>query len=159
MKVEQLMTKRVATCAPGDTLNDAARIMWERDCGIVPIVEDGATPRVVGVVTDRDVCMAAYTRGQPLSQIRVRDAMSTGVASCRAGDDVHEAEQTMRRAQVHRLPVVDDANQILGVISLADIAREAAREAGSQRQEVTALEIGETLAAIRQPREIAAVSA
>jgi CBS domain-containing protein len=157
VKVEQLMTKGVSTCAPGDTLNEAARIMWERDCGIVPIVEDAATRRVVGIITDRDVCMAVYTRGRPFSQIRIGDVMSTGVASCRAGAELREAEQTMRRAQVHRLPVVDDANQLLGVISLTDIAREATREGGSQRQEVTPGEIGETLAAIRKPREIAAV--
>lgn len=159
MKVEQLMTKRVGTCAPGDMLNEAARIMWEHDCGVVPIIEDGEAPRVVGIVTDRDVCMAAYTKGQPLSQIRVGDVMSTGVTSARPGEDLHEAEQTMQRAQVHRLPVVDDAGQLLGVISLADIAREAAREAGSKRQEVTALEVGETVAAIRKPREVAAVCA
>jgi len=159
MKVEQLMTKGVSTCAPDDTLNQAARIMWERDCGIVPIVENAATGRVVGIVTDRDACMAAYTRGQPLSQIRVGDVMSTGVASCRALEDVREAEQTMRRAHVHRLPVVDEANQLLGVISLADIAREATREAGARRPEVTAVEIGETLAAIREPRDVAAMCA
>jgi CBS domain-containing protein len=159
MKVEQLMTKTVSTCFPGDTLNEAARIMWERDCGFVPIIEDGATRRVVGIVTDRDACMAAYTRGQPLSQIRVGEVMSRGVTSCRAAEDVREAEQTMRGAQVHRLPVVDDASQLLGVISLADIAREAAREAGSRRREVTPAEIGETLAAIRKPRETAALSA
>jgi len=64
----------------------------------------------------------------------------------------------MRGSQVHRLPVVDDADQLLGVISLADIAREAAREAGSKRQEVSVAEIGETLAAIWQPREIAATA-
>lgn len=159
MLVEQIMTKRVATCSPGDTLNEAARIMWEHDCGIVPIVEDAENRRVAGVVTDRDVCMAAYTRGQPLSQIRVGDVMCGDVTSCRAGEDVHEAEQTMRRAQLHRLPVVDAANQLLGVISLADIARETAREVGSRRQEVTAMELGETLTAICRPRGIAAASA
>jgi CBS-domain-containing membrane protein len=60
---------------------------------------------------------------------------------------------------VHRLPVVDDADQLLGVISLADISREAARQTGSKRQEVTPAEIGETVAKIRQPREIAAATA
>ena len=159
MKVEQLMTKDVSTCVADDTLNQAARIMWERDCGFVPIVENGGTHRVAGVVTDRDACMAAYTKGLPLSEIRVGDVMSTRVRSCRPGEDVHEAEARMRSAQVHRLPVVDEADQLLGVISLADIAREAAREAGSKRKDVSALEIGETLAAIRQPREIAAASA
>jgi CBS domain-containing protein len=159
MKVEQLMTKQVSTCAPDDTLNEAARIMWEHDCGVVPIVENARTGRVIGIVTDRDTCMAAYTRGQPLSQIRVGDVMTTGVTSCRADADVREAEQTMRQAQVHRLPVVDEANQLLGVLSLADIAREATRGAGPRRRDVTAAEIGETLAEIRKPREIAQVCA
>jgi len=158
MNVEQIMTKDVATCGPDDTLNEAARIMWERDCGFVPIAEPGPTRRLVGIVTDRDLSMAAYTRGRSLGEIRIGDVMSTGVRSCKAADDLAAAEATMRGAQVHRLPVVDDADQLLGVISLADIAREAAREAGSKRQEVTVAEIRETLAAIRQPREIAATA-
>ena len=158
MNVEQIMTKDVATCGPDDTLNDAARLMWERDCGFVPVAEPSPNRRLVGIVTDRDLCMAAYTRGRSLGEIRIGDVMSTGVRSCKPSDDLAAAETTMRDSQVHRLPVVDDADQLLGVISLADIAREAAREAGSKRQEVTVAEIGETLAAIRQPREIAATA-
>jgi CBS domain-containing protein len=154
MKVEQLMTKSVFPCEPHDSLNDAARIMWEHDCGFVPITEGDENRRVVGVVTDRDVCMAAYTRGQPLKQIRLRDVMSTDIRSCKPSEDLEAAEATMRGAQIHRLPVVDDAGQLLGVISLADIACEAAREVGSRRPEVTAAEIGETLAAVRRPRQI-----
>ena len=157
MKAEQLMTKEVATCGPDDMLNDAARIMWERDCGFVPITE--ASHRVVGIVTDRDICIAAYTRGQALRQIRIGDVMSTGILSCKPADDLAMVEAAMRRDRIHRLPVVDDADQLLGVISLADIAREAAREVGSRRPDVTAAEIGETLAAIRQPREIASATA
>ena len=84
--------------------------------------------------------------------------ISTGIRSCRTADELAAAAATMRGSQVHRLPVVDDADQLLGVISLADIAREAAREAGSKRQEVSVAEIGETLAAIWQPREIAATA-
>jgi CBS domain-containing protein len=159
MRIDQLMTKEVATCGPDDALNQAARIMWERDCGFVPIVESAESRRVVGVVTDRDTCMAAYTRGQPLPEIRVGDVMSTRIRTCKPADDLAAAEETMREAQVHRLPVVDDADQLLGVISLADISREAARQTGSKRQEVTPAEIGETVAKIRQPREIAAATA
>ena len=159
MKVEQLMTKRVVCCTPGDTLNDAARIMWERDCGVVPVVDTDGSQHVVGMLTDRDICMAAYTQGQTLSKIRVRDAMSRAVRSCGPSQDVAEAEHTMREAQLRRLPVLDDADQLLGVISLADIAREAAREARSKRQEVTVAEVGETLAAISLPREIVAIGA
>jgi CBS domain-containing protein len=158
MKVQQIMTKAVSSCVPDDTANQAARIMWERDCGFVPVVEDVRTQRVVGVVTDRDLCMAAYTKSRSLDQIRLRELMSTGIRACRAADDVADAEQKMREAQVHRLPVLDDANQLLGVISLADVAREAQREVGARRREVTVAEIGETLAAICQPREIAAVA-
>jgi CBS domain-containing protein len=155
MKVEQLMTKDVASCCPDETLNEAARLMWERDCGFVPIV-DGERRRVLGVVTDRDVCMATYTRGQPLTQIRIGDVMSGGIRTCRPGEDLKTAEATMREAKVHRLPVVDDADQLLGVISLADIAREAAREAGSKRKQVTTSEVGEAIAEIRKPRRIGA---
>ena len=88
MNVEQIMTKDVATCGPDDTLNEAARMMWERDCGFVPIAEPGPTRRLVGIVTDRDLCMAAYTRGRSLGEIRVGDVMSTGVRSCKAADDL-----------------------------------------------------------------------
>jgi CBS domain-containing protein len=159
MRIEQLMTKEVATCGPDDTLNQAARIMWERDCGFVPVVESAESRRVVGVMTDRDACMAAYTRGQPLPEIRVGDVMSTRIRTCKPADDLAAAEETMREAQVHRLPVVDDGDQLLGVISLADLSREAARQTGSKRREVTPTEIGEMVARIRQPREIAAATA
>jgi CBS domain-containing protein len=159
MKVEKLMTKDVAACGPDATLNDAARIMWERDCGFVPVTASDGSGRVVGIVTDRDICIAAYTRGQPLGQIRIADVMSRAIRSCKPGDELAAVEAAMRQARIHRLPVVDDADRLLGVISLADIAREAAREARGGRREVTAAQIGETLAAIRQPRSIAASSA
>jgi len=79
MKAEKIMTREVASCRPDDTLNDAARIMWERDCGFVPVTAEDSGGRVVGIVTDRDLCMAAYTRGQRLADIRVGEVMSTGV--------------------------------------------------------------------------------
>lgn len=156
MRIEQLMTKDAAACGPDEDLGRAAQIMWERDCGFVPVTESRENRHVVGVLTDRDICMATYTKGQPLEQIRVRDVMSTGVRACKPSDDLDTAEATLREAQVHRLPVVDDADQLLGVISLADIAREAAREVGSKRQLVTTAEVGATLAGISQPRTLAA---
>jgi CBS domain-containing protein len=158
MRIEQLMARDVSTCGPDDTLQHAARLMWERDCGFVPVVE-GADRRVVGVVTDRDACMAAYTRGHALTEIRVRDVMSARVRACKPADELTAAEQVMREAKVHRLPVVDEDGRLIGVISLADLAREAARGAGSRRRAVSPAEVGETLASIRQPREIAAANA
>jgi len=156
MRVEQVMTKTVFTCGPDDGLDRAVRIMWEQDCGFVPIVDSPKNGRVVGVVTDRDACLAAYSRGQPFPEIRVGDVMSTWVRSCRPSDELASAEETMREAQVHRLPVVDGSDRLLGVISLGDIAREAAREVGAKRRDVSSAEIGETLKKILQPREISA---
>jgi CBS domain-containing protein len=129
--------------------------MWEGDCGFVPVTEEGGT-RVVGAITDRDVCMAAYTRGQPIQSQAVRDAMASSVRTCAASDTLEHAEAIMREAQVRRLPVVDDAGQLVGVLSLSDLARQAERERGEGRIDVRAADVGETLAAISRPRQLGA---
>jgi CBS domain-containing protein len=159
MKVEQLMTRTVETCGPGDPANVAARIMWERDCGCVPVVEqeDGGA-KVIGMITDRDLCMAAYTQGRPLSDIKVESAMARHVCSCRFTDSMATALKIMEQNQLHRLPVVDKDEHLIGMLSLADAAREARREHDKARKEVTDIKIGEVLEAIsmpRSPREVA----
>lgn len=158
MRVEQLMTKDVRSVCPSDSLKDASRLMYERDCGFLPVVRGAESAEVIGVITDRDVCMATYRRDQAPSEISVESAMTTNVRSCRAGDRLATVEEIMREAQVRRLPVVDEANQLVGVISLSDIALEAARERSGGSREVSEAEIGETLATISQLREIAARS-
>jgi len=133
--------------------------MWERDCGCVPVVEaENGTARLVGMITDRDVCMAAYTQGRLLSEIEVRSAMATSVRSCRPTDSLHSALKTMEKNQFHRLPVIDEHGRLVGILSLADAAREAAREHAREAKEMTDGRIGEVLEAIsvpRGPREIA----
>jgi CBS domain-containing protein len=151
MKVEDVMSKDVGSCEPSSSLNDAARVMWERDCGFVPVVEQGGGPGILGVLTDRDVCMAAYTQGRRLAEIRVGDVMSRTVQTCRADDTLAAAEAAMRASQVRRLPVVDAVDQLVGVISLSDIARRTTRARRAER--VTSTEVGETLARISQPRQ------
>jgi CBS domain-containing protein len=148
MKVESVMSKNIATCSPQQSLNDAARIMWERDCGIVPVTDGEG--RIMGVVTDRDVAIAAYTKGRRLSEIGIGDVMSRTVAWCRPSDSVGDAERKMQQAQVHRLPVVDEVGALLGVLSLVDIALATRR--GPEK--VRPGEVGETLAAIRRPRAL-----
>src|SRR5690606_29437634 len=105
MRVQELMTKEVQTCQPHHTLAEPARLMWECDCGVVPVVDDAR--RVVGMVTDRDICMATYTQGKPPSAIPVQSVMAKNVVSCRVDEDLASAEQKMQKAQVRRLPVVD----------------------------------------------------
>jgi CBS domain-containing protein len=150
MKVEQLMTRTVQACRRWDSLNQAARIMWDQDCGCVPVVDDQR--HVVGIVTDRDICMAAYTRGLPLWALQVDGAMAHEVHTCRPGDTLAAAERTMRAHQLHRLPVVDEAGVLVGLLSLRDLAVEATREHGRRRAEVSAEEVAETLGAVCQPR-------
>ena len=106
MRVRELMTHPVHTCRLQDRANTAAQIMWEHDCGIVPVVD--ADGRVVGVVTDRDLCMAAHFQNQPLSDIPLAGVMAQEVCTCVADDDVVQAERVMAEKQIHRLPVVTD---------------------------------------------------
>ena len=152
MNVEQLMMKGTRTCCPEESLNDAAQIMWEGDCGCVPVVSGKGETKLLGVITDRDICMAAYTQGKTLGEMPVHSAMAHRVFTCSPDDTIAAAEQIMREARVRRLPVVDESGQLLGLISLADIAREAAREQESKNKRVTHSEIGETLSAICEPR-------
>jgi CBS-domain-containing membrane protein len=150
MNVQQIMCTDVKCCGPSDSLERAAQIMWEGDCGCVPVLGDGR--RVVGMVTDRDVCMAAYTQGRRLAELPVEVAMSRTVWSIRPDASIDQAERVLAEKQVHRLPVTDGAGTLLGILSLNDIAREAARERGDRRKVVSDAEIGETVASICAPR-------
>jgi CBS domain-containing protein len=154
MKVQNLMTKNVRSCAAEANLSEPARIMWEEDCGCVPVVESEGAERVIGMITDRDISMAAYTTGRALPEIGVREAMSRGVSFCRPGDSLHSAEATMRVAQIRRLPVVDDSEQLLGILSLSDIASGFLSGRGAKKRAVTGTELSETLAAICEPRRV-----
>jgi CBS domain-containing protein len=151
MKVEDLMTRQVHCCRRHDPLGEPARIMWERDCGCVPVLEADGSGRVVGMITDRDVCMAAYTKGRPLDQIGVEEVMSRRVVSCGPRDDVKEAEAAMQRAQVRRLPVVDAEGRLVGLLALADLAGATAGERRGRKGAVTQKEVVATLEAICRP--------
>jgi len=151
MRVEQLMTKQVKSCSPEDTLDAAARLMWDNDCGCVPVCTRDGLDRAVGVITDRDICMAAMFQGKPLQDLRVSDAMCKKLHVCAPRDSLADAEKTMREARIRRLPVVDEQGALIGMIALADLAREAARERATAKQEITETEVGDTLAAICQP--------
>ena len=145
------MSKDARACSPDESLASAARVMWKMDCGCVPVVDDDR--RVVGVVTDRDVCMAAFFRDAPLADIAIRDAMSRQVMTCTAEDTVRDAEDAMCSGRVRRLPVVDVAGRLVGVLSLNDIAREAEREQAIASPDVCLHEVALTLSAVGQPRD------
>jgi CBS domain-containing protein len=118
--VRALMSTPVHSCQAGASLNDAAQLMWSYDCGALPVLDDG---RVVGVVTDRDICMATYTQGKPPAELPIAGAMSHQVFSCAPDDSLAMALGLMSRHRVRRLPVVSADGALLGLLSLADIVR------------------------------------
>ena len=122
MKVKDIMTTEVKTCTPDITLAAAANLMWDGDCGILPVVVDG---ELVGVVTDRDMYIALATRNARAAHLRVAAVATSPVATCAPEDDVHSALATMKQARVRRLPVVGFGNTVLGLLSLNDIVRAA----------------------------------
>ena len=150
MNVSQLMHGNLITCRPEDSLAVAAGKMWDHDIGFVPIVDDAN--HVVGVITDRDACMAAYTQGQPLHTIRVDAAMARPAFTASPADRIEDVEVVMRRYRVRRVPVVDGEGCLLGVITINDLAREAAAELNRSQPDVADGELVSTLACICQPR-------
>ncbi len=148
------MTREVRVCTIHDSLNAAARIMWDHDCGCVPIVDGHG--RLVGIVTDRDICMAAYTQGLPLSAIPVERVMSPRVISCARGDDLEAAHRLMRTHEIHRLPVGDSRGRLLGILSLSDIVNYSRGDSAAPSE---AVEIAATISAIRRRRKPAALAA
>jgi CBS domain-containing protein len=146
MRIKDIMTSPVATCSMSGHLNDAARVMWEFDCGSVPVVD--AQGRVCGIITDRDICMAAYTQGKTLQEIPVASVMAEHVLVCHVDDSLEAAEQRMREGQVRRIPVVDHERRPAGIVSLNDVTRAAA----GQRRSNLDREVVETLAAVGEPR-------
>ena len=127
MQIEELMSRPVLVCGPNDTLQIPAQLMWDQGVGCVVVQKEG---KVIGVITDRDICMGAYTSGQALWELPVSRSMTAAPATIDATATVDDAEQLMRQHHVRRLPVIDANGVLVGVISLDDLAREARRQFG-----------------------------
>jgi CBS domain-containing protein len=135
------MSTDVVTCQPETWLAMAAKRMWDHRIGFLPVV-DPTSGELVGTLTDRDGFMAAYTQGKRLWDLPVGVAMAHAPKSCRADAPIEEAEQLMGTHRVRRLPVVDGANRVIGVLSLDDIARWAARTGDELLEQEVAVALG-----------------
>lgn len=147
MLVQDLMTHPAITCHVNDSLDIAAQRMWDHDCGVLPVVNDEG--KVTGMVTDRDICMAALTQGRPLHELLVNVAMAKHVIAVRPDSTIGDLEQLMSRHQIRRLPVLDAENRPLGVISLNDLAIEAVQPETRMKHGIS--KVAHTLAALCQP--------
>jgi len=116
----KLMSATPRVCSPQDSLGSAARIMWETDCGAVPVVD--AEGLLLGIVTDRDICMASYTRGQSPGVLSVESTMSRDVSAASPDDTLGHIARLMGEKQVRRVPITEHG-RLVGIVALADIAR------------------------------------
>ena len=146
MKVKETMTVNPKTCTTTTNLAEAASFMWDYDCGILPVVADGE--RVVGLITDRDICIGGATKNRNLSTITVEEIMTGEVYSCEPEDDVSQALETMQQRKVRRLPVVAPDGTLEGVLSINDITVNAQDTTGKKVTEISFHDLVQTYKAI-----------
>lgn len=120
MKVSHLLRGRAITCGAHDTLEHAAQLLWQHDIGCVPVVDEHG--RLLGIITDRDICAAAR-KPADLERITVAAAMERAVCACRLDDDVQDVARRLSERQLRRVPVLDAAGRVVGVVSRKDLAR------------------------------------
>jgi len=154
MKVTDVMAKPPAYCSPQTNLAAAVEILWRQNCGILPIVD--SMEKVVGVVTDRDICVALGTRNRLASDIAVSEVTSGKVIACKPEDDVRVALATMAQAKVRRLPVIDTAGKLQGILSIDDVVLCA--ETGTRKgdSELSFEDIANTLKILYTPQPLRA---
>lgn len=119
MKVVELMTGTPACCRPETNLGEAVELMWNYNCGILPVVD--TDEKVVGVITDRDICVALGTRNKPPGNIIVSEVASPKAICCKREDDVRSALAAMAEARIRRLPVINDQGKLVGILSMDDV--------------------------------------
>jgi CBS domain-containing protein len=150
MKVQDVMMRTPAFCSPETNLGAAVEILWNRNCGILPIVN--TEQKVVGVVTDRDLCVALGTRNRLPGDIRVSEVASGNIYSCRPEDDIHAALETMAKQKVRRLAVVNKTGSLEGILSMDDVVLHAEAGGAGRATERSHAEIVDTLRQVYGPQ-------
>ena len=142
MRSKDVMTKDPRCCAPSDSAQRAARIMRDEKAGSVPVVDEAQNRQIVGIVTDRDLCMNVVAEGRDPSAVRVEECMTTKVITCAPADSLERVTELMRENQIRRIPVVNERRELLGIIALADVV---------ERSNVKVTQTHETLKKVSAP--------
>jgi len=135
MQVKEIMTADVKACAETASLAKAAELMSHNNCGILPVITAGG--KVVGLITDRDICVSAAEKNQSLAGMHVEEVVSGKVYACRAEDDIQTALRTMRENKVRRLPVIDSDGMLKGILSMDDVILGAQETTGGNGAELS----------------------
>jgi CBS domain-containing protein len=135
MRVAEIMTESPACCSQDDTVQQAARLMEQHDCGCLPVVD--GDQRVTGVVTDRDIACRCVAQGKDATT-PVSEVMTAQASCCGPEDDAAEAARIMAEGKVRRVPVVDGDGRVVGMVAQADLARHRdEREVGEVVEDVS----------------------
>jgi CBS domain-containing protein len=151
MKARDVMSQPPYICGPDTDLASVAKIMWDHDCGFVPVVDASGT--VAGAVTDRDICIATSTRRLLPEQISAAQVMTSPIHACLPDDEISDVLATMKQSQIRRLPVIGADGRLRGVISLNDLVL-----ASTDKREPRAADVIATIAAIGAHRRTAALA-
>jgi len=145
MRIRHVMTKDPSCCVPSDSAVRAAKIMREERAGIVPIIENEQSQRIIGVVTDRDLCMNVVAEGRDPATVTVQECMTTKVVTCSPDDSIEKVTELMRENQIRRVPVVNDGGELQGIVALADVV---------ERGNVKTTQTHETLKQVSAPTDV-----
>lgn len=157
MKVKDVMTPNAKAIWLTESLADAAKLMWENDCGVLPIIKDGR--KVIGMITDRDICMAMAMRDTKPSGISVEEVMTGQVYAVKPEDNIDQALQTMQEHKIRRLPVISSEGELEGILSMNDVVLNARDSKGAAKGSINYGEVVKTYQAICQHPVPAAASA
>ena len=155
MKVQDIMTSDVQCCGPDTNLAAAAKMMWDSDCGALPVLN--VQGQVMSMITDRDICMAAATKNKPAWDITVWETVSGKVYTCHMSDDVHTALDIMKREKVRRLPVVDEDGVLQGIVAMNDFVLLAGEAKGGKAPALSYEDVVRTMKAISAHRVLVGI--
>ena len=144
MRIKDVMTKDPTCCVPSDSAQQAASIMRAENAGVVPVIQNEQSRTVIGIVTDRDLCMHVVAEGRDPSTVRVENCMTTVVVTCTPDDSVETVTELMRENQIRRVPVVGGSGELQGIVALADVV---------ERGKVKASQTHATLKKVSEPTE------
>jgi len=155
MKVQDIMTSDVQCCGPDTNLAAAAKMMWDSDCGALPVLN--VQGQVMSMITDRDICMATATKNKPASDITVWETVSGKAYTCGLSDDVHTALDIMKREKVRRLPVVDEDGILQGIVAINDFVLLAGMAKGGKAPALSYEDVVRTMKAISAHRVLVGI--
>jgi len=122
MKIREVMTPNPVCCLPTDTAQRVAQVMRDQNVGSMPVVADMQSLKLIGMITDRDICCSLVAEGLDPKNTTIEKHISGELVTCRDGENLDKCERAMQGHQIRRIPVVDSDGRCIGIVSQADLA-------------------------------------